>query len=71
MATARIGKKYRVPVELAAWFADQAVTRGVSENLLVTRALEHYREVLTPIGSAAPTSVEILDQATAALDATR
>lgn len=67
MATARTAKKYRIPAELATWYAEQADTRGVSENLLVTRALEHYREVLPPLPSA-PGSAEFLADATAALD---
>lgn len=67
MATARVGKKYRLPDELVAWYAEQATERGVSENLLVTRALEHYREVLPPLPSA-PGTAQFLADATAALD---
>lgn len=69
MATARVPKKYRIDPELAAWYADQAEARGVSENLLVTRALEHYRQVLPEI--AVPPAGDLLEAATAALDAHR
>ena len=67
MASDRTPKKYRIPTELVTWYADQAEARGVSENLLVTRALEHYRDVLPPLPSA-PGSAEFLADATAALD---
>lgn len=67
MTAARVGKKYRVPVELVTWYAEAAAERGVSENLLVTRALEHYREVLPGVPPA-PGTAEILAEATDALD---
>lgn len=66
----RVGKKYRIPTELVAWYADAAEARGVSENLLVTRALEHYREVLPGVPPA-PGTAEILAEATDALDKLR
>lgn len=69
-AADRTPRKWRVPTDLAAWYTEQAEARGVSENLLVTRALEHYRDVLPPLPPA-PGSAEILAAATDALDGIR
>lgn len=69
MPADRTAKKYRIPTDLVEWYAAEADARGVSENLLVTRALEHYREALPPV-PAPPGTAELLEQATAALDAT-
>lgn len=57
----------RLPTEQAAWLAAEATARGVSESLLVARALDHYRMVLPP-RPAGPLDVEDLEQMTAALD---
>lgn len=60
----------RPPADLAAWFKEQAEARDVSVNLLVTRAMEHYREVMPP--PPPPTgSADVLAEATAALEAVR
>lgn len=67
MAAARVKKAWRVPADLAEWYTAEADRRGVSENLLVTRALQHYREALPPV-PAEPGTADLLDQATRALD---
>lgn len=60
----------RIPRDLADWYKEQAEARNVSVNMLVTRAMEHYREVLPPIPGG-PSSVDALEEATAALEAIR
>lgn len=60
----------RVPGDLVDWYREQAEARDVSVNFLVTRAMEHYREVMPP-PPPPPGSADALAEATAALEAIR
>lgn len=60
---------YRIPLDLGDRLAEQAQARDVSENLLVVRAIEQYLDGLPPVPPPGPSAPEMLEQATAALDA--
>lgn len=60
---------YRIPLDLGQRLAAAADERVVSENLLVVRAVEEYLDRLPPVPPPGPSSPEMLEQATAALDA--
>lgn len=60
---------YRLPVDLADRLGQAASDRVVSENLLAVRAIEEYLDRLPPVPPPGPSSSEMLEQATAALDA--
>lgn len=61
----RVRFTFRVDADMFDWLVAQADARDVSVNLLIERAVDHYREIIPP-PPPAPGSVELLDEVTAA-----
>lgn len=68
----RVRVWYRLPTELVEWLNAEAEARQVADTVLLTRALEDLRRTLPPLPARGGSSgTELLEEATAALDARR